>query len=924
MERIPHSAASGCEALGDAEAPPRFLSAWSWALCGLLAGLVATAAAVLIERHNLQSAERSHLSRLGRQSISLVERQFEIDGMLLRAMQSTYSVGDEIDQARFSAIERNLQPPALQRSLVALAFARKQPGTAAEPAQYRYERVAPIQGNSSLLGFDAAMQPPNLRALELARDRNEPVMSAAFPLLQATREPADAIGVTIRLPVYAPGNAPVDVAERRRRELGGLALSVRVRPMLLVALPPEALRRFRVRVLDVTDPHPHTLFDSATATRDTTADFGSDLVFGGRRWKVQLQPRADGDGWGVLWMFGLGGVLASLLTAALCWSVATTRRRAVMLGKQMSARFRESEARFRTLNDLLPALVLMARADDGRIVYASQAAVARLGERIDAGVQIATLFDDELLQRRMAEFDGQGQWNNVDVLLRTLNGDTFWAATSVARVRVMGADRLLMVANDISEQRQLTELLSYQATHDTLTELFNRREFERHVQRALFGIAKGSTGCALLYIDLDQFKLINDTSGHLAGDQLLSQLALVMAEQLRAGDILARLGGDEFGILAHDAQREGAQALAERLRARVEGYIYVWEQRSYTVSASIGVVMLDHAAMTLSDVLSHADAACYMAKDRGRNRVHFYAEEDDETLRRRGEMEWANRLRWVIEEKRLLLDYQEVQRLQHHAQRHGPEGPHIELLIRLRDEDGKVILPGAFLPAAERYGLMPLLDRWVVGEAISHFSHLHASGQVPGRCSLNLAASTLEDEGLAEYVLELIEQHRVEPSRLCFEITETEAVRNLARAVRFIERLRSVGCQVALDDFGAGMSSFGYLKNLPVDVIKIDGSFVRDLETDATSRSIINAITEIGHQRGLDVVAEWVAGNECAEALRVLGVDYGQGFGLHRPERVLYQRGRDAAAAHTCAPERWAPAPVVATASGYGDDTAAV
>jgi EAL domain-containing protein (putative c-di-GMP-specific phosphodiesterase class I) len=257
-------------------------------------------------------------------------------------------------------------------------------------------------------------------------------------------------------------------------------------------------------------------------------------------------------------------------------------------------------------------------------------------------------------------------------------------------------------------------------------------------------------------------------------------------------------------------------------------------------------------------------------------------------------MEWANRLRWVIEEKRLLLDYQEVRLLQRQAtQRHGPEGPHIELLIRLRDEDGRIILPGAFLPAAERYGLMPLLDRWVIGEAIAHFDRLHASGKVPGRCSLNLSASTLEDDGLAEYVLDLIEHHGVSPSRLCFEITETEAVRNLARAVRFIERLRSVGCQVALDDFGAGMSSFGYLKNLPVDVIKIDGSFVRDLDTDPTSRSIINAITEIGHQRRLDVVAEWVANDACAEALRDLGVDYGQGFGLHRPERVLYQRVAD-------------------------------
>jgi diguanylate cyclase (GGDEF)-like protein len=893
LGRIPHSAASSGEAPDDSQSSSRpllsGLPAWAWALFGLLSGLLATTAVVVLERHNLQEAETAQLSQAARRSVSQVERQFDTGGLLLRAMQSTYSVADDVDQARFVRIQDNLRPPEMLPSLVALAFARRETDSGGMP-HYRYERIAPLAGNASLLGFDVAAQPANLRALARARDIDQPVMSAPFPLHQPAADPADVLGVTIRLPVYRSGSMPATVAERRAQELGALALSLRVRPMLLAALTSDMLQRFRVRAFDITDGRRLPLYDSGAAVASDARDYGRDIGFGGRRWQLLLQPRQPLYDASALWMVGIGGVVASLLLASLFWSIATTRRRAVSLGTQMSARFRESEERFRALNDLLPALVLMARPGDGRIVYANQAAVARLGERIEADGTIGALFDDEALRRRLADFDEQSQWSNVDAILRTLNGDQFWAVTSLARVQV-GGDKLLMVANDISEQRQLTELLSYQSTHDTLTELFNRREFERQVQRALFGIGRGGPPCALVYIDLDQFKLINDISGHLAGDQLLSQLALVMAEQLRAGDVLARLGGDEFGVLAHDALHEGAQALAERLRARIEGYIYVWEQRSYTISASIGVVLLDRPGLTLSDVLAHADAACYMAKDRGRNRVHFYAEEDDETLRRRGEMEWANRLRWVIEEKRLLLDYQEVLLLQQRAtQRHGPDGPHIELLIRLRDEDGRVILPGAFLPAAERYGLMPLLDRWVIGEAIAHFDQLHVSGEAPGRCSLNLSASTLEDEGLAEYVLDLIEHHGVSPSRLCFEITETEAVRNLARAVRFIERLRAVGCQVALDDFGAGMSSFGYLKNLPVDVIKIDGSFVRDLDTDPTSRSIINAITEIGHQRRLDVVAEWVANDACAEALRLLGVDYGQGFGLHRPERVLYQR----------------------------------
>jgi diguanylate cyclase (GGDEF)-like protein len=867
----------------------RSLPAWSWALLGLLLGVGATTTVVLVERNHLQSAERQHLAQVAQRSASLLVRQFEDSAVLLRAVQSAYSVSDTITQAHFENMVAELRPPTMLPSLVAMAFARRQPGPA--PAHYIYERVAPAAGNASLFGFDAAAQPANLRALERARDSNQPELSAPFPLRQPAADPADTLGITLRLPVYAVGPVPATVSERRAREAGAVALSMRARPLLQAALPPEALQLFRVEVYDISDRLPVRLYDSGVATIADAHDYGAQIDFGGRRWRLSLLPRSDAGNTSALWMIGIGGLLASLLLAGLFWSIANTRRRALQVGHQMSTRYRESEEQFRALNDLLPALVVMARAEDGRVTYANLVAQARLGERIEEGADIDALFEDEILRQRLIDFDGQSPWSNVDAVLVTLNGDRFWASTSLSRVRMRGVDTLLMVANDVSEQRQLTELLNYQATHDTLTELYNRREFERYVQRALFAIGRGAAPCALLYIDLDQFKLINDTSGHLAGDQLLGQLALVMAEQLRAGDILARLGGDEFGVLAHDAQHEGAQALADRLCRRVEEYIYVWEQRSYTISASIGVVLLDKPGATLSEVLAHADSACYMAKDRGRNRVHFHSEQDDETMRRRGEMEWANRLRWVIEENRLLLDYQEVQPLQQGLlPRHGPEGPHIELLIRLRDEDGRVILPGAFLPAAERYGLMPLLDRWVVGQAISHFDQLHASVKAPGRCSLNLEASTLDDEGLAEYVLDLIEHHGVAPSRLCFEITETEAVRNLARAVRFIDRLRAVGCQVALDDFGAGMSSFGYLKNLPVDVIKIDGSFVRDLDSDPMSRAIINAITEIGHLRRLDVVAEWVASEACAQTLRELGVDYGQGFALHRPERVLFQR----------------------------------
>jgi diguanylate cyclase (GGDEF)-like protein/PAS domain S-box-containing protein len=871
------------------EAPPSAAPAWAWSLVALIVGASLTFWACDRQRDRESAQRRAEVIRTEQESYTAVARSLGACERLLRSVQTVFLVSEFVSEHEFQDMYANLHPRSEFPSLQALAYAKREPAGSGE--RFITGMLAPEEGNAAVHGLDVGSQPGNLAALLRSRDLDEVAMSAPFRLVQSTDAGANEDGVTMRLPVYSPGPPPVDVAERRARMRGSIAASFRVHRLIADAIPPGNLRQLRLRVLETGGGH-GLLYDShpgGGALRPSVASLQRDLAFGGRTWRVEIQPLQPGAttaGWPVpmLW----AGLLASTLLALLVWSVANTRRRALELGWRMSRRYRESEQRFRTLNDLLPALVLLARAGDGRVIYANQAARARLGAMVADGVALEALFEDPALRRRMREPQPETPWNNIEAVLVSLNGDRVWVATSITRINVGGDERMLMVASDISEQRQLTELLSYQASHDTLTELYNRREFERHVQRALQAVAHDAPPRALLYIDLDQFKVINDTSGHLAGDQLLSQLAMMMGEVVRPGDVLARLGGDEFGVLLRDIDAASAVALAERLRTRIEGHIYAWEQRSYTISASIGVVMLDHAGMTLREVLAHADTACYMAKDHGRNRIHVFSERDAETIRRRGDMEWASRLRWVIEEQRLLLDYQEVLPLQARP----PQDPHIELLVRLRDEDGRVVSPGAFLPAAERYGLVPLIDRWVIAQAIENFDRLHSSGRPPGRCSLNLSAATLEDDGLAEYVLELIERHHVPPARLCFEITETEAVRNLARAVRFIERLRGFGCQVALDDFGAGMSSFGYLKNLPVDVIKIDGSFIRDLDGDPMSRSIVDAITEIGHQRGLDVVAEWVDSERTIEVLRGLGVDYAQGYALHRPEPVLYRATR--------------------------------
>ncbi|RDZ29797.1 EAL domain-containing protein [Lysobacter silvisoli] len=805
--------------------------------------------------------------------------------LLLRSVQTLFLTSDEVTAQEFANLYANVRPRERFPSLQAMGYSRRE--TRVDGDHYITDLVAPLAGNERVLGLDVNLQPTNLVGVLASRDSDSAVLSAPFRLAQQSPSDPSRDGVTMRLPVFSAGPPPATLEERRARMRGSIAISFRAGQLIDASLDEDVRRNLHIQVDDVTDNTVATLFASGpTPAHDTGFRFARELNYGGRRWRVRMQAleavtsRPDGRNWVLL-----PGLLASVLLALLVWSVARTRRLALELGSRMSRRYRESEERFRALNELLPALVLLARRDDGRISYANQASRARLGETVYE-VPLPELFEDQLLRDKLRAAD-LVDCANAEAMLRSVNGDRFWANVSITSVVLEGRSRLLMVASDISEQRQLTELLTFQASHDALTELYNRREFERRVERVLAGIAAGAPPCALLYIDLDQFKLINDTSGHVAGDQLLTQLATMMSEHLRGGDVLARLGGDEFGVLAtevHDLA--GATLVAERLREHIDGYVFVWEQRTYTITASIGGVMLDRPNTTLKDLLSQADTACYMAKESGRNRVHFYSEHDDDAARRRSEMEWANRLRWAIDEGRLLLKYQEVWPLSDEAE----TGLHLELLLRFRDQEGRLVVPGAFIPAAERYGLMPMLDRWVIETALANFDRLHPNGAKLRTATINLSGASIEDETLADLILALLRKHEVAPERVCFEITETVAVRNLAQVARFIERLRAVGCRFALDDFGAGMSSFGYLKNLPVDIIKIDGAFIRDLLTDPMSHAIVKAVTDIGHQRGLKVIAEWVTSDEILLELGAMGVDYAQGYALHQPEPVPFHR----------------------------------
>lgn len=855
-----------------------------WALLVLVVGLVLTAAIASHEWRGSQASADAMYASLADAARGRVREPLEGAAVALRAMQTVFLSEGEMGQAAFSHYQENLRAVGNLPGYIVTAFARRVEAPDGRE-YYRYELLSPMDGNEALLWFDLATQPDNLAALELARDTDQPSMSAPFVLVQFRGAGGlDDRGITLRLPIYSRGPTPANVAERREREIGALAISLKLDPLVRIGLQGRILEFMHVAIHDPDAAGDGRVFASGPEPEHGVPALVRELEFGGRRWQLHLRPHAARAEPGKVVSIVVLGSLITLLLSLLLWSVASTHRRALALSQRMGARFAESEARFRTLNELLPALVLLADGED-RITYANQFARERLGDV--TGRPLASVFADDALGNELAaDPDCQSGWEDREVELSAPAGG-FWVSLSLAPVVVDGQRHRLLAASDISEQRELAARLGYQATHDALTELWNRREFERRLALALERQRVDPEGgrFALLYFDLDQFKVINDLSGHRAGDQLLVELVLALSRELREGDLIARLGGDEFGLLAYGVGEAEALLLAERLRRSIDSVRFIWKGRTHSVSASIGVVVLDGPGATLQDVMAWADSACYLAKENGRNRVHLYRKDDD-TTRRHGEMEWANRLASALEEGRLVLDYQEVVPLSPEA----TEGPHVELLLRLHEEDGQMVPPGTFLPAAERYGLMPAVDRWVIRTALANFNRLHPAGEGLETCAINLSGATVDDEGIADYILGCLAEHGVPAEAVCLEITETVAVRSLMKVARVIERLRAAGCRIALDDFGAGMSSFGYLKNLPVDVIKIDGSFIREVDKDPMSRTIVSAIVQIGHQRGLKVVAEWVDDDAIRDVLWMLGVDYGQGFVLSVPQRVVFQR----------------------------------
>lgn len=442
---------------------------------------------------------------------------------------------------------------------------------------------------------------------------------------------------------------------------------------------------------------------------------------------------------------------------------------------------------------------------------------------------------------------------------------------------------LTVMIRDISEERLMALQVARMASHDLLTGLLNRHAFLDHLARALTRATRGGDQAAvLLFLDIDQFKLVNDTCDHAAGDELLCWVASLLRETVSEQDVVARLGGDEFALLVERPSADEGVRFAELVKRRLQEYLFSWEDKSFSVSACFGVAPVTPTFASAAALLAAADHACYMAKERGRNALQVYEVDDADIARSRDEMDWMVRINHTLQSGQIRLYAQPIQPL---APLH-PRGLQFEVLLRIRTEDGRVRTPGQLVLAAERYGIMPAIDRWVVSTALRALRHLdHHVLQRIHLCSVNLSGLSLRDASVLDSIRDQLSETGIPPQKLCFEITETAAIQNLQQARWLIQELSSIGCNIALDDFGTGLASYGYLKELPVNYLKVAGNFIEGIASSPLDRAMVESINQISHLMGLETIAESVGTRELFEEVRAIGVDHAQGYwvGMPRP-----------------------------------------
>lgn len=579
-------------------------------------------------------------------------------------------------------------------------------------------------------------------------------------------------------------------------------------------------------------------------------------------------------------------LLLAMLSVAVIFAI--RNRRLMRIGQRQAeeALARERERAQVTLRSIGDAVITID--DQCCVQYMNRVAEALVGVRADyaRGCHLSDIINpvDEddghsiALARETCVYE---LLNHDRFLLTKPSGELACVDCTVTQLDDHGDSSVgrVLVLRDISRERELAKQLTFQATHDRLTGLANRWEFEAHIAALLED--KDGREHALCYLDLDQFKLVNDTCGHVAGDKLLRRVSQLLTAEVRDDDLVARVGGDEFAIILANSSVEAARRFAERVRSLLRESHFEWDGKVFDIAASIGVVPLRQDDMTPTEVQSMADLACYTAKDRGRDCVHVYEPGDQAIAQKRGEMDWHNRIKAALKENRLCLYWQDIYRVSNTG-----SGPCMrEFLVRMRAPNGDLVPPMAFIPAAERFGLISAVDRWVIENAIRVMASIRPRGRGP-HFTINLSAQSLQDEKLARHIDRLLNEANVPPAWVCFEITETAVISNLAAAGSFIQELKNLGCKFALDDFGTGVSSFGHLKRLPVDYIKIDGEFVRDITDDPVDLTVVESIAGIGKALGIPTVAERVENAATFMLLKQIKVDYVQGTYFGEPKPV--------------------------------------
>ena len=554
--------------------------------------------------------------------------------------------------------------------------------------------------------------------------------------------------------------------------------------------------------------------------------------------------------------------------------------------KEFELKLKLSEERYRMLYEDNPSMFFTIDIT-GTILSVNNFGAEQLGYSVDelVGEPVSMLFHREdqdtameYLENCLIKPDEIHRW---EVRKVKKSGGVIWARET-ARV-VYDTDKnpsLFIVCEDFSDTHLLSEQLSYQASHDVLTGLINRREFEIRLNRILETARMLQSEHALCYLDLDQFKVINDACGHMAGDELLRQVSQILRKRIRKRDTLARLGGDEFGILMEYCNLKQAQKVVQEILNEIAQFRFKWEEHVYSIGVSIGLVSVNESVPDKTEALRQADTACYAAKEMGRNRIHLYSDDDIDLVKMHGEFRWISRINRALEKNHFILYGQPIVSISNH----GNNIRHYEILIRMQEgRNSEIILPTVFLPAAERYNMITRIDKWVFN---AMFDFMNANAEYLDQIdlwSINLSGKSLADDAFLQFIINRIKKSKDLAGKICFEITETAVISNLMRASLFIRKLKKMGCSFSLDDFGSGLSSFAYLKSLPVDYLKIDGLFVRDIVDDETDFAMVKSINDLGQVMGIKTIAEFVENDRIKQRLVDIGVNYAQGYGMGMP-----------------------------------------